>query len=188
MRTSAWVLVLSFLCVGCPAAEGEGASSRAPAPAPQASEPPPPSRPSPAPAARTVERPASAPGPEIVLAAQAGGTVQEQVRAALRTAEGDDRRLVVYVGATWCEPCKRFHDAVVAGQLDAQLAQVRFLEFDHDVHHDGLKAAGYLRRFVPLFAIPKADGSASDRVHHGAIKGPGAVDFILPHLKALLEP
>ncbi len=130
---------------------------------------------------------AASPAPEIVMASSDPATVQAQVVAALGAAARDSRQLVVYVGATWCEPCRRFHDAVEAGRLDARLAGVRFLEFDHDVHHDGLEAAGYLRRFVPLFAIPEVDGSASARVHQGSIKGPGAVDFILPRLEALLR-
>ena len=110
------------------------------------------------------------------------------MQAALETAKADSRRLVVYVGATWCEPCRRFHDAVEAGELDSHLPGVRFLEFDYDSHHEGLEAAGYVRRFVPLFAIPEADGRASSRVHHGAVQGPKAVDYILPRLKALLAP
>jgi thiol-disulfide isomerase/thioredoxin len=114
-------------------------------------------------------------------------TVQAHVVSELAEAKADGRQLVVYVGAPWCEPCRRFHDAVVAGELNAPLDGVRFLEFDHDAHQDGLKSAGYLRRFVPLFAIPKPDGAASKRLHQGAIKGPGAVDFILPHLTTLLS-
>ncbi len=188
MRAFELLLVLSVLSAGCTPAN-QGAE---PAPVPPAlaaeSEPPSAAPPTPPASPPAAESPARAPGPEIVLAATGGASVQDQVRSALSTAEADDRRLVVYVGATWCEPCRRFHDAVKAGQLDSQLAGVRFLEFDHDTHHDGLEAAGYIRRFVPLFAIPEADGRASSRVHHGAVKGPGAVDFILPRLRALLEP
>jgi thiol-disulfide isomerase/thioredoxin len=114
-------------------------------------------------------------------------SVQAHVQVSLAAAEAEGRQLVVYIGATWCEPCRRFHDAVKAGQLNDALAGVRFLEFDHDAHQEGLKVSGYLRRFVPLFAIPNPDGTASNRLHEGAIKGPGAVDFIVPRLKALLD-
>ena len=126
-------------------------------------------------------------GPEILVAPRAlNQPLDVFVRAAIAEADADGRSLVVYVGATWCEPCRRFHDAVKAGLLDDALSGVRFLEFDHDAHQDGLKRAGYLKRFVPLFAIPKPDGHASERLHQGAVRGPGAVDFIMPRLSALL--
>ena len=163
-------LSLALLLVACP----EAPEAAPPQPvSPEASEEP----------AATPE-PVRPPGPEIIAADKGGASVQQQVKAALDGA--GERQLVVYVGATWCEPCRRFHDAVVAGQLDDALSGVRFLEFDHDVHQEGLKAAGYVKRFVPLFAIPNPDGTASERVHQGAIKGAGAVDFILPRLRSLL--
>ncbi|MDP6946786.1 MAG: thioredoxin [Myxococcota bacterium] len=167
-------LVFSLWLGACSPSGGPPASPEAPVAVPAPVAPAPPAQ-------------AALPGPEIVMASSDPATVQAQVVAALGAAARDSRQLVVYVGATWCEPCRRFHDAIEAGRLDARLAGVRFLEFDHDVHHDGLQAAGYLQRFVPLFAIPEADGSASARLHQGAVKGPGAVDFILPHLEALLR-
>lgn len=126
--------------------------------------------------------------PEIVLAPrQLGASVAEFVQRAAKEASAEKRRLVVYVGATWCEPCRRFHDALKRGELNAALAGVRFLEFDHDVHQEGLRAAGYLSRFVPLFALPGPDGRATENLHQGAIKGPGAVDFIVPRLTEMLR-
>src|SRR5262252_8542592 len=32
--------------------------------------------------------------------------------------------VLVYVGATWCEPCQAFHHSVAAGELDEMLAGV----------------------------------------------------------------
>ncbi len=125
--------------------------------------------------------------PEIVVAPSLlDVSLPAYVVAADRRAKEEGLTLIVYVGATWCEPCRRFHDALQAGQLNDSLSGVRFLEFDHDAHQAGLNEAGYLRRFVPLFAIPGPDGQASERMHEGAIKGAGAVDFLLPHLKRLL--
>jgi thiol-disulfide isomerase/thioredoxin len=95
--------------------------------------------------------------------------------------------LLVYVGAGWCEPCQRFHAALTAGQLDRELGGVRFLEFDYDKSSAALKRAGYVSKLIPLFAIPKPDGRASDRAMEGSIKGPTAVaDNLLPRLHALL--
>jgi hypothetical protein len=94
----------------------------------------------------------------------------------------------VYVGATWCEPCRRFHDALRAGELDGQLSGVRFLEYDSDVDRAALSGAGYVSKLIPLFNVPKPDGTASERRIEGSIKGPTAVrDNLLPRLKALLE-
>jgi len=93
---------------------------------------------------------------------------------------------LVYVGAPWCEPCRRFHDALKSGELDQALPGLRFIEYDFDTNKDALAAEGYSSRMVPLFAIPKPDGRASGRNINGSIKGEGAVGNILPRLQALL--
>jgi thiol-disulfide isomerase/thioredoxin len=96
--------------------------------------------------------------------------------------------LLVYVGASWCEPCRRFHEAASAGKLDAQLGGLRLLEFDLDRDEPRLRAAGYVSQLIPLFAVPGPDGRASGRQIEGSIKGDGAVGQILPRLQALLTP
>ncbi|WAS98578.1 TlpA family protein disulfide reductase [Nannocystis punicea] len=95
--------------------------------------------------------------------------------------------LVVSVGASWCEPCRVFHEAVQSGQLDERLAGVRFLEFDIDRDRARLEAAGYKSRFIPLFALPNAEGRASDKLISGGIKGPRAVEHIMARLGPLLR-
>src|SRR6185503_1223882 len=40
---------------------------------------------------------------------------------------------LVSVGASWCEPCQRFHRSLEAGELDAELRRFRFIEYDLDV-------------------------------------------------------
>jgi thiol-disulfide isomerase/thioredoxin len=97
-----------------------------------------------------------------------------------------DARVVVYVGATWCEPCQRFHHALEAGELDDALRGVRFVEYDAEAAKPELAEAGYRSRLIPLFAVPAEDGKASGRQQEGSIKGDGAVANILPRLKALL--
>src|SRR5262245_39170036 len=92
---------------------------------------------------------------------------------------------IVYVGATWCEPCQRFHRALQSGELDSELANVEFVDYDFDVAREELMAAGYRSKFIPLFALPKSDGSSSGRQIEGGIKGDGAVADILPRLKKL---
>jgi len=107
---------------------------------------------------------------------------QERARAL-----ADGRGFVVYVGAEWCEPCGYFHEAAAAGKLDAKFPGLRILEFDADHHEALLDASGCRSRMIPLFARPTEDGQCSSRRFAGAIKGAGAVAFITPKLKALLD-
>lgn len=105
----------------------------------------------------------------------------------LRKARAQHATLLVYVGASWCEPCRRFHDALRAGELDATLPNLQFLEFDYDQRRDALARAGYVSPLIPLFAIPKDDGTASARRIEGSIKGPAAVtQNLVPRLQAML--
>ncbi len=105
----------------------------------------------------------------------------------LAQAQHDGKRLLVYLGASWCEPCRHFHDAAAAGELDAQFGQLRLLVFDDDRDAAALAQAGYSDRLIPLFAIPRPDGTASDHHIEGSIKGDGAVAQITPRLRALLD-
>lgn len=109
------------------------------------------------------------------------------VSGALANAEQAHKRLLVYVGASWCEPCRRFHDAAAAGQLDETFGNVRFLVFDADRDKDALQRAGYISELIPLFALPGPDGKASGKQISGSIKGDGAVAQITPRLQALLQ-
>lgn len=93
---------------------------------------------------------------------------------------------VVYVGATWCEPCVRFHRALEQGELDAQLPGVRFIEYDFDAQKAALLEAGYRSRLLPLFALPQASGASSARQIEGSVKGPAGVENIARRLRELL--
>lgn len=102
-------------------------------------------------------------------------------------ATGERKIALVYVGAPWCEPCVRFHDAVRAGQLDAELAGAVLFEFDHDRDAAALQAMDCTSRLIPLFAVPDAEGHCSAKRTEGGIKGDGAVAFMTPKIRALLE-
>jgi thiol-disulfide isomerase/thioredoxin len=104
--------------------------------------------------------------------------------------EGDvsGTRVLVYVGATWCEPCKRFHEALESGELDASLAGTQFIEFDADRDRAELRAAGYASQYIPLFSVPDPTGRASGRAIEGSVKGTQAVrEDLVPRLIALLD-
>lgn len=124
------------------------------------------------------------PAPPRLVPAPRGGRVAEAVEAE----RGTSGPLVVYVGATWCEPCVAFHEALLAGQFDADLAGVRFLEFDLDRDRARLAADGYSGRYVPLFALPGPDGRASGAQIEGGTKGPDAARQLVQRLRPLLAP
>jgi hypothetical protein len=114
------------------------------------------------------------------------GDVEPIVRDALARAAAEKRRLVVYVGAAWCEPCRRFHEAAARGQLDATLPDLTLLEFDLDRDGERLASAGYVSKYIPLLALPNADGTSSGKQVEGGIKGEGAVAYITTRLEQLL--
>ena len=124
--------------------------------------------------------------PVETVAASADGSVQEIVRGEVARARDQGRPLLVYVGAKWCEPCQRFHEAARAGKLDAVFPGLRLVEFDLDRDRERLREAGYASRMIPLFALPRADGTGSGEQIEGSIKGDGAVDQIAPRLHKLL--
>lgn len=116
------------------------------------------------------------------VATSAAADVAEEVRT---TASGGET-VVVYVGASWCEPCQAFHAALERGDLDDALAGVKFLEYDADRDSERLEAAGYSGRLIPRFAIPGADGTFGGQKIEGGIKGDGAVAHIMDRLLPLI--
>jgi thiol-disulfide isomerase/thioredoxin len=128
--------------------------------------------------------------PDLIPAPAGAADVTPFIAGEVARARASTRRVLVYVGASWCEPCRRFHDALSAGELDRPLAGWRFVEFDYDADHVALERAGYTSQLIPLFTLPKPDGSASDRHIEGSIKGPAAVaQNLLPRLRELIaEP
>ena len=156
-------------------------------------------------ACRTRERKDRAPGASAELAKPAAakaattrpyfvkapaelGAAQTFLEEQMASAGALGERVLVYVGASWCEPCERFHDAVERGELDDLLAGTRFVEFDADRHTEALGEAGYAFKLIPVIALPNPDGSASGRQLSGSIKGPEAVHGnLVPRVRALLE-
>ena len=110
--------------------------------------------------------------------------VREQSGKAKTTGE----RVIVYVGAKWCEPCLRFKKAVKHGRLEKQLSGLHFLEFDLDLHRTSLESARYQSRMIPLFCLPNHQtGESSGQCIEGSVKGPGAIGNIVPRLNKLLQ-
>lgn len=126
--------------------------------------------------------------PVFVRGPTGGAAIAPFVAEELKRGQKVHRGVLVYVGATWCEPCQGFHHAVEQGELDDLLDGVRLVEFDLDQDRDALDRAGYLSRLIPLFALPKPDGTSSDRRIEGSIKGPAAVQQnLVPRLRGFLK-
>ncbi|MBX3204184.1 MAG: thioredoxin family protein [Labilithrix sp.] len=139
--------------------------------------------------------PSRATGPSAPLVLSRGirfvkasdGDVPALVRAERAKAAADGRELIVYVGAKWCEPCQRFHQAAQRGDLDADFPELTILEFDLDEDRDRINAAGYASKLIPLFVKPGDDGRGSERRFEGGVKGERAVSNIAPRLRKLLD-
>lgn len=115
------------------------------------------------------------------------GEVVALVRAHVARAHDEGRIPLVYVGATWCEPCQYFHTAAVRGDLDDELPSLALLEFDRDRDGARLDAAGYGSRMIPLFVSPEDDGAPSARRIEGSIHGAGSPQEIVPRLLTILS-
>jgi thiol-disulfide isomerase/thioredoxin len=123
-----------------------------------------------------------------IIAAPAMGNAATFIAEELARGGRDGVPVLVYVGATWCEPCRDFHEAAAAGALDGTLGPLRFLEFDLDRDGERLAAAGYHSDLVPLFAQPAADGKPSGRQTDGVKKGGNYVEQLAPRIRALVKP
>ena len=125
-------------------------------------------------------------GPHIRFQPATEGDVATQVQAFVRAAHAERRTPLVYVGATWCEPCRYFHAAAERGELDAEFPPMALLEFDQDRDGSRLAAAGYASRMIPLFVVPAEDGRGGPQRIEGSIHGPGSPGQIAPRLRAIL--
>ena len=100
-------------------------------------------------------------GVRIVTAGQDSDALSV-VRTERLRAKAEGRVLVVYAGAAWCEPCKRFKHAFETGALDDKLAKTTLLVFDADRDTERLASAGYKFSFIPYVGLPGADGHPTD--------------------------
>ncbi|MBL8741598.1 MAG: thioredoxin family protein [Myxococcales bacterium] len=124
--------------------------------------------------------------PELVKVADGTTDGPAFIKAELERADRDGAKVVIYIGAEWCEPCQRFHQALKRGELDKDLPNVRFLDFDFDKHGTLLDQAGCVSKLIPLFARPTPDGKCGDQRTEGGIKGDGAVGHLVPRLRRIL--
>jgi thiol-disulfide isomerase/thioredoxin len=127
-------------------------------------------------------------GPHVRFQHATDEDLATQVRAFAAAARAEGRVPLVYVGATWCEPCQYFHAAAERGDLDAELPALALLELDLDRDGARIRDAGYASEMIPLFAVPGDDGRGTGRQIEGSIHGPASPLQIAPRLRALLSP
>src|ERR1041384_1373139 len=113
--------------------------------------------------------------PEVAHRGRSQAPLEHFVQQQVEEADASGQRVLVYVRATWCQPCQRFHKALESGQLDESLAGTKFVEFDADRDREELRAAGYGSKYIPLFSVPDQSGHASGRAIEGSVKGDSAV-------------
>ena len=123
---------------------------------------------------------------ELIEAPAGTKDVPALVRTTLAGTQAAHRRLIVYVGATWCEPCQQIHAAVLAHQLDAAFPDLTLLAFDLDRDGQALEAAGYDSPLIPLFDLPAPDGRAGPRREYGGKHGIDNVQLLTAKLHHLL--
>ena len=123
---------------------------------------------------------------ELVEAPAGTTDVAALVRQTLARTGAEHRRLLVYVGATWCEPCQQIHEAVLAHRLDAAFPDLTLLVFDLDRDGPALQAAGYESPLIPLFDVPDPDGRAGPRREFGGKHGIDNVALLTAKLHHLL--
>ncbi|MDB4996629.1 MAG: hypothetical protein JWM74_4061 [Myxococcaceae bacterium] len=121
-------------------------------------------------ATATADAAAKATGVRVIMAAQDSDALSV-VRTERLRAKAEGRVLVVYAGAGWCEPCKRFKNAVQTGALDEKLSKTTLLVFDADRDTERLASAGYKFQYIPYVALPGADGQPTDS---GEARGKGS--------------
>ena len=167
------VLVLGACRSPASGASTDASSGRSASPAAVASAPT-------APSARAVP---SAPARVDVVEASPDVDTVSFIRAKRLEARAARRVLVVYVGASWCEPCKKLRSELASGRLDERLGRVSLLTFDADRDVDRLGAAGYTFTSVPYVALPGADGRPTDS-RAAAGKGARAWEELLGKLDA----
>lgn len=118
----------------------------------------------------------------------AGSEPTAWVKQELARAKADQKKLVLYVGAKWCEPCNHFHEATDRGELDAEFPDLRLVSFDHDDEAATIAALGCESQYIPMFSVPDAEGHCTRRQIQGGIKGAGTVAFLSKKLRNLIGP
>ncbi len=114
------------------------------------------------------------------------GVVSTIMQAQLEKAKAEKRRVLLYAGAPWCEPCRYFHEAVDRGELTGKVGALDLVAFDSQMDAERMLLSNYESQFIPLFAVPGPDGKGTGKRIEGSVKGNAAVADLVPRLNELL--
>lgn len=114
------------------------------------------------------------------------GVVATIMSDQLKRSQAEKRRVLLYASATWCEPCRVFHEAVDRGELTGKVGALDLVAFDAQMDAERMLLSGYESQFIPAFAVPGPDGKATGKHIEGSVKGSAAVADLVPRLNELL--
>jgi hypothetical protein len=120
------------------------------------------------------------------VAAEEGEVAPQMVRR-LAQAKIDQRKVLVFVSAPWCQPCRVFHEAVDKGELTGKLGPLDLVAFDSEPDAERLLMSGYESQLIPSFTAPGEDGRATNRHLEGSVAGAGATADLVPRILAILK-
>lgn len=112
-----------------------------------------------------------------------GSDVSAGLRGAVGEAERAGLKPVLYLGATWCQPCVAYERALFHPEMVAAHANVLLVKADFDRHGSALEAAGFVASGVPFWCHLDREGGNSGRCITGAAWGEDTPENMAPVLR-----
>jgi thiol-disulfide isomerase/thioredoxin len=103
----------------------------------------------------------------------------DALQEAARAAKGAP---VVYVGATWCGPCKAYKASLSDPKMKQAHVPVQILELDADKHPNTLQWAGITPNGVPHWEMVDSGGKSIGKTIDGSAWEANTVDNMAPAL------
>ena len=115
------------------------------------------------------------------------GDLPDELASGAAVAAREGNQAVLYVGATWCGPCKEYKAALTAPRLKAAHAGVRILEADLDADGAALEALGVEVQGVPHWQTLDLDGKPVEHAIDGGAWGENTPENMAPVLTAFFK-
>lgn len=113
-----------------------------------------------------------------------GEALQSRLKAEVGKAAERRQKPILYIGATWCEPCAALKKYKSDPRMAEAFEGTYVIELDlDDWKLDELKALGLRAGVVPVFHALGADGRASGKTIDGGAWGDNIPENMAPPLK-----